>query len=177
MTGPLSIIRAAACAALLAISAATGVAQSLQEATRANVALASQLCLNVMLHQVVPQQAFGTAGFVYRGIDRGINDYGVALGIDHFYEAPSDTAKVEVTNPTGPNGLCKVLTAHMPEAELRGLVTAIIMQIYPQASISQQPEMIVRNISPLPLLVSTNTITRHRYEAAGTVQVSFYFPG
>lgn len=160
------------------LSAGPSRAQTVEEAARSNVGLSVRLCMDVMLRQIPPQQLFGTAGFAYEGIDRGINTYGVALGVDHYYLAPADTAKAQVNDPTGGNGICQVLTTKLTQADVQTLVVEIVQQTYPQAQLERGPDyMAVRNLSQLPLILNISTITRHRYEAAGTIQVSMSFPG
>lgn len=169
--------RVVAIFAALAALAAPAAGQSLQEAARANVALTARLCMQVMLDRTPAQQLFGAAGFGYRAIDRGTNDHGVDLGTHHYFEAPAETAKAKVDDPAASGTSCTLYTGALPEAEVRHLIQSVIAQAYPQAQVTPGNELAVRNLSDLPLLISPRTITRHRYEPEGTVEVFFGFPG
>lgn len=152
-------------------------AQSLEEAVRANVALATRTCVTAMFSGTPPEMLFTPAGFTYRAVDRGTNDYGVDLGTGHYFDAPADTAKAEVPNIGGPAGLCKVTTTHMKEVPFAALVAAVIFERYPGAQTSGLHQWTVRQGQRLPLIVAVRTVDRHRYEAPGTVEVSMGFPG
>ena len=81
-------------------------AQTFEEAVRANVWLATSLCTDAMIIGTPPATLFGAAGFVYRGIDRGVNSYGIAQGISHtvrvvFQEAYKDDSGVRFLTKAG----------------------------------------------------------------------------
>ena len=164
-------------AALSGLVGGGAAAQSFEEAVRANTQLATNLCIQVMIQRTAPRDAFEGAGFGYRSIDRGVNDYGVALGFDHYFEAPASTAKAEVDDP-GAAGLCMVMTTHLAEADLAQIVAAELFRDYPGAEVRSETEWSVATPSGLPLIVSTDTIgTNHRYEEPGTVRVTMSYPG
>lgn len=166
----------AACIALAGVAPAG--AQSLSEAARANVALATSLCADAMLAGMSADMLFRNAGFVYRAVDRGVNSYGVALGLDHYFDAPANTAKAEVGAPRGHPQICMVTSGHMTEIDLGSIVAGVLFQKYPGTIPSGVNTWSVRAGNALPLIVSVDTIgTNHRYEAPGTVRVSMSFPG
>ena len=164
-------------AALLLALAAPATAQTFPEAVRLNAALATSLCLDAMLTGSAPAPLFTSAGFTYRAIDRGVNSNGVKLGLDHYFDAPADTAKAEVVNPNTHPGLCQVLTTHMTEAEFSQVVAGVIFRKHPGATVRSAREWYVTVGGGLPLIVTVSTITRHKYETPGTVIVSMSFPG
>lgn len=169
------MIRAIAMSFLLAVPAA---AQTFEEAVRINTSVAISTCLSVMIDRAVPDTAFGAAGFSYRAIDRGVNDYNVALGLDHYFDAPAETVKAEVDRPDGVAGICMVLTTHLDQADLNEIVAATMFQDHPGAQVRDENQWSINTPSGLPLIVSTRTITdNHRYEPPGTVTVSMSFPG
>ncbi|MGS4945047.1 hypothetical protein ACVDG3_06170 [Meridianimarinicoccus sp. RP-17] len=159
-------------------SAPMASSQSFEDAVRANVALAVTLCTNGMMSGSSASSLFGSSGFAYRAIDRGTNDHGVALGVDHFFDAPAETAKAEVMAADGPMGLCKVLTRHLGEDAVRQIVSNALWPEYAGAELRGPNEWIVRGAAELPLIITLRTIAdNHRYEAPGTVEVSMAFPG
>ncbi len=153
-------------------------AQSSDEAVRANVWLATSLCADAMIGGAPPSSLFGPAGFVYRGVDRGVNDFGIARGTGHYFDAPVGTAKAEVLDPNGRTGLCYVSTTHLAEAEFASLVAGAVFQKYPNTRTSSPTQWSIPTASGLSLIVSVTTIgNNNRYEAPGTVRVSMSFPG
>jgi hypothetical protein len=169
----------AALAAGLVLSPGQGAhAQTFDEAVRANLSLATTLCLQTMIQRVPPAAAFGGAGFVYRGVDRGVNSFGVALGLDHYFDAPADTARAEVDEPNGTAGLCQVYSTHLAEAELAAIVGGALAALYPATQMRSPTEWSIPTPSGLPLIVTTETIgTNNRYEAPGTVRATMVYPG
>lgn len=158
--------------------AAPVAAQTVEEAARSNVALGTGLCVDAMLNGSAASTVFGTAGFVYRGVDRGTNSYGVALGVDHYFDAPADTAKVKVMELTNHPGLCQVYTTHLDETEMARVVSGVLYQKHPGTTAKGFSEWIVRQGENLPLIVTVSSIgTSHRYETPGTVTVTMGFPG
>ena len=158
--------------------AGTASAQSFDEAARSNTWLATDLCLQVMLDRVSPRAVFGAAGFVLRSEYRGVNEYGIDLGYSHYFDAPADTVKAQLPEPEQMAALCTVMTTHLSEAEFAGVVAQAVSARYPQAEMRSAAEIFLRR-SPgdLPLIITTGTIERHRYEPAGTVEVTMGFPG
>ena len=149
-----------------------------QEAAQINARLAFSICVQIMIDRVSPRAAFGAAGFTYRAIDRGVNTHGVVLGLDHYFEAPADTAKAKVPNPDQMAGICTVYSKHIPEATLASIVASEAYRRSPATTGRGATQWSIPTSSGLPLIVSVSTITnRHRYEPAGTVQVSMSFPG
>mgnify|MGYP006879680505 CR=1 FL=1 len=131
-----------------------------------------------MLNGTSANAIFGNSGFVYRGVDRGVNSYGVTLGRAHYFDAPADTVKTQVANPNGHPGICSVYTPHLPEAELSGIVANLLFRKFPRLESRGTNQWVIRQGTHLPLIVSIRTISSdHRYEAPGTVQVSMSFPG
>ena len=163
---------------LLALAAAPLQAQSFDEAVRSNTWLATDLCLQVMLDRASPRAVFGAAGFVLRSEYRGVNAYGIDLGYNHYFDAPADTVKAQLPEPDQMAGLCTVMTTHLSEADFAGVVAQAVRTRYPQAEQhSASVIMLRRSPGDLPLIITTRTIERHRYEPAGTVEVSMGFPG
>ncbi len=153
-------------------------AQTFKEAVQMNVGLATTLCLEVMIRRTPAVTAFGNAGFVYRSADRGVNNYGVALGPDHYFDAPADTVKAELDTPNDIAGICQVLTTHLSETELTEIVAETIFRVYPGARVQGPNQWFIDTPSGLPLIVGTDTIgTNHRYEVPGTVRVGMSYPG
>ncbi|WP_187430272.1 hypothetical protein ROLI_007830 [Roseobacter fucihabitans] len=163
--------------ALVALSTLPAKGQSFDDAVRANTQLATALCLQVMIDRTIAQTTFGASGFAYRAIDRGTNEHGIALGLDHFFDAPADTVKAEVDFPDRNAGICMVYTTHLAEPAFADIVAATIFQRFPGAQVRGPTEWFISTPSGLPLIVSTSTINRHRYEAPGTVMVSMGYPG
>lgn len=152
--------------------------QSFEDAVRANVALATTLCAKAMMQGASPSTVFGNAGFVYRGVDRGVNEYGISRGTGHYFDAPAQTAKAEVMNPDGHPALCTVSTTHMTQSELSSLVASVLHRDFSGVEPQGADQWFIRNHTGLPLIISTSTIgTNHRYEAPGTVTVGMSFPG
>ena len=162
---------------LVLLAALPAHGQSFDEAVRANVALATRTCITAMFSRTPPEALFLQAGFTYRGVDRGVNDFGVRLGTSHYFDAPADTAKAEVPNIGAPAGLCTVTTTHMLEVPFAALVAQTVLSQDPRAQTTGLHQWTLRQGNGLPLIVSVSTITRHRYEAPGTVEVSMSFPG
>lgn len=163
---------------LLTLIATLPRAQTFDEAARMNFALATDRCLDVMIARNLPNASFSQAGFAYRGVDRGINSYGVHRGVDHFFDAPAETARATVDAPDRIAGICSVLTTHMPETAAAAIVQQTILRQFPNAQINSPTQWSVRRADGLPLIISTRTIgTNHRYEKPGTVQVSMSYPG
>lgn len=153
-------------------------AQTFDEAVRANLSLATTLCLQTMIQRIPPTTAFVGAGFVYRNVDRGVNDYGVALGLDHYFDAPADTARAEVDEPNGTAGLCQVYSTHLTEGELAAIVGGTLAAFYPATQMRSPTEWSIPTPSGLPLIVTTETIgSNNRYEAPGTVRATMVYPG
>lgn len=154
-------------------------AQSFEEAVRSNTWLAMDLCLQVMLDRVSPAAAFGGAGFVLRSEYRGVNDFGIDQGYGHYFDAPADTVKAQLPEPDRMAGNCAVMTVHMNEPAFADVIRQALQYRYPQAEIRSATQITLRrNPSDLPLIITVSTIgTNHRYEPAGTVQVSMGFPG
>jgi hypothetical protein len=130
-----------------------------------------------MIQRTTPRDAFGNSGFVYRAIDRGVNDYGIALGLDHYFDAPASTAKAEVDDP-GRAGLCMVFSTHLSEVDLGQIVASEVFRLYPGTRPRTEFGWSIPTPSGLPLIVNTDTIgTGHRYEEPGTVRGTMSFPG
>jgi hypothetical protein len=164
-------------AILLAVTATAAQAQTFEDAVRANTQLATGLCLQVMIQRAAPRQVFSAAGFTYRAEDRGVNDHGAALGLDHYFDAPAGTAKAETDDPDGA-GLCMVMTPHLSEPALAQIVAGELFRLHPGTQARGAAEWSVPTSSGLQLIVTTDTIgTNHRYEDPGTVRVSMVFPG
>lgn len=161
----------------LLVAAVTARAQSFEDAVRANIALATRTCVTAMFAGTPAETLFVPAGFAYRGVDRGTNDYGVDLGTGHYFDAPAGTAKVEVPAIGQHPGLCTVTTTHLQETPFAALIAAVLLDQYPGMQTTGRHQWTIRQGNGLPLIVSVNTIDRHRYEAPGTVQVSMSFPG
>lgn len=160
------------------ISAQLAAAQSFEEAVRANAALALRLCTQAMIDGTSSAAVFAPAGFAYRSIDRGVNSYGIALGLDHYWDAPADTVKVSVANPDGHPGLCQVLTTHLTQPALDALLRETLFQTHPGARMGSENSIMIDTPSGLPLIITTRTITNnHRYEPPGTVEVTMGYPG
>lgn len=151
--------------------------QSFEDAVRANTALAVATCLDVMIARSLPRDAFIRAGFTYRSIHRGVNEYNVDRGFSHYFDAPVETAKAEVNAPDSIAGICTVYTAHLTEPELNALVASTLAQRQPGTQSRGPGSWAIPTASGLPLIVGTRTITRHRYEPAGTVSVGMSYPG
>lgn len=161
-----------------AAAASAQTAPSFDEAVRANVALATSLCARTMIEGTRPSTVFGNAGFVYRGVDRGVNNFGITLNPSHYFDAPAETAKAEVMNPNAHAGLCTVYTTHMTQADLNSLVAAVLFRDFRGVQPQADGQWIIQTQGGLPLIVSTNTIgTNNRYETPGTVSVGMTFPG
>lgn len=169
--------RAALIVTLSLILPAALAAQTVLEAAAANVGLATQLCLRHMLERTAPASLFTQAGFVYRQTDRGTNRHGIHRGYGHYFDAPAQTAKIEVPRADQFAGLCTVTSSQMSEPQLASIVGGVVLRSYPNVEVRSPTEWIVRVGTNLPLIVSTTTIQRHRYEAPGTVSVSMVFPG
>ncbi len=178
----MSVLRHARCLILSVGLALAGTlpasAQTFDQAVRSNIALAISLCVDVMFGAATPAAAFVNAGFAYRGIDRGVNSYGIARGTGHYFDAPANTTKAQVLDPNQHPGLCSVFTTHMGEAEVATLIRQVLFIKNPGTQVRGPTEWFMQQGSGLPLIVTVNTIgTNNRYEAPGTVQVSMVFPG
>jgi hypothetical protein len=162
-------------AAALSLPAA---AQTFEEAVRINTAAMIGLCLQVMIDRAPPSTALSGAGLTYRAEDRGVNDFGVHRGTGHYFDAPADTAKIEVDAPDRIAGICQVYTRHMDQNELSQIVSNRLFQTYPGTRVRDQNQWVVERPGALPLIVTTRTIgDNHRYETPGTVQVTMSYPG
>lgn len=169
---PLRTVAAVVCLAATSVSAQTSVGS-----VRDNFVLAADLCAQVMLRHSPTSTTFKNAGFTYRAIDRGTNDYGIALGLDHFFDAPGGTVKASVTEPDQIAGLCRVLTTQMAENEAIALVGSLLSQRYPMTQEYGRGEWSIPN-GGSQLIVTIRTIgTNHRYEAPGTIEISMTYPG
>ena len=166
---------AAALFALLAPLSAP--AQTLQEAAAANLGLATDLCLQVMIQGADPNAAFTGAGFVYRRVERGVNQFGIDRGAAHYFDAPAETAKGEVDRPTGRAGICFASTGVLEEPSARAIVSASILRAYPGAEQRGAQEWFIR-LGSLPLIVTIGTTgANNQYERPGTVRVTMSYPG
>ncbi len=152
-------------------------AQTFDEAVRSNFALATERCLEVMIQRKLPATAFGQAGFVYRGENRGVNEFGIHRGVGHYFDAPADTAHAEVDDPNRVAGICTIYSKHLSPADASALVSALLFAQYPNTKVGGGADWSVPTASGLPLLVGVRTVTRHRYETPGTVSVSMGYPG
>jgi hypothetical protein len=166
-------------AALLIAAPNLSLAQTFDEAVRTNVAIATRLCLSVMIDRAGPRDVFEAAAFVYREEDRGTNDFGVDLGSGHYFDAPADTVHVEVPDPDAYAGICTLYTMHLDEAALIDVVSEALFPMFPAAQVRTEPNfsLMIETASGLPLILQTFTVERHRYEAPGTVQLSMSYPG
>jgi hypothetical protein len=109
---------------VLAAAASAGRAQTFEEAVRANVALAIQLCMQPGLQG--PQRAgtFRTAGFAERVEAFGNGD------TTHYFSAPAETASVELYYGNMPEE-CRVMSGHMGVTGASALLDRIIPPLYP----------------------------------------------
>ncbi len=163
---------------LVVLSAAAVRAQTFQDAVRANFVLATDLCLSVMIQRTLPATAFGTAGFTYQTVDRGVNQYGIHRGYDHYFDAPAETARAEVDDPNRIAGLCYAFTAHLSLPEASQLVAGLITQRYPSVDSSRPNQWVIR-AGELPLIVNISQGSNTAQLAAGpnAVSVSMTYPG
>lgn len=163
---------------LVALTAAAARSQTFQDAVRANFVLATDLCLNVMIQLTLPATAFSTAGFTYKSVDRGVNQYGIHRGYDHYFDAPADTARAEVDDPNRIAGLCYAFTAHLSLPEASQLVAGLITQRYPTVDSSRPNQWVIR-AGQLPLIVniSQGSNTAQLASGPGAVSVSMTYPG
>lgn len=172
------IFRLAILTFLLPYSAA---AQTVVDAARSNFMLATKLCLDAMLQRQVTGATFPAAGFTYRRVDHPPNSYGITPSPSHYFDTPANTVHAKVMDPSGHGGLCSAYSLHLTEADATRLVGAVIAQLYPNSQPSGATSWSVRNRnagqSDLPLIVTVRTVTRNKYEAAGTIEVSMSFPG
>ena len=120
-------------ALVLAIAAAPAGAQSFDEAVRANLTLALQLCLAQTGSTQATVNAFAAAGFAYSW--RG------TPGVDiwHQFAAPAGTVTAELYDgQMAPN--CDVMSNHIGTGAAVPLVGALLAQLYPGRFVMEQRE-------------------------------------
>lgn len=163
---------------LLATPASAQQTITMKDAAMGNVSLLSRICMSVMFRQAQNGAAFVNAGYTYRSVDRGVNQYGIHRGVGHYFDAPADTAHAQVDDPNRPAGICSVYTKVLNEGEFTSVVASAIQQFYPTAQRRGPNQWSISQSGGLPLILSISTIgNNHRYEAPGTVQLSMSYPG
>lgn len=163
---------------LLAAPASAQQTITLKDAAMGNVSLLSRICMSVMFRQAQNGAAFVNAGYTYRSVDRGVNQYGVHRGVAHYFDAPADTAQAEVDDPNRPAGICMVYSKQLNEGEFTSVVASAINQFYPTAQRRGPNQWSISLNGGLPLILSISTIgNNNQYQAPGTVQLSMSYPG
>lgn len=109
---------------ILAAAASAARAQTFEDAVRANMALAIQLCMQPGLQGPQRAQTFRAAGFAERVEAFGNGD------TTHFFAAPADTASVELYYGNMPED-CRVTSGHMSVTAASALLDRIIPGLYP----------------------------------------------
>lgn len=150
---------------------------TLRDAAQANVSGLTYWCVEVMFRRAQAALAFPNAGFTYRAVIRGVNEYGVDRGIGHYFDAPAETAHAQVDDPNRPAGLCSVYTTQLNQSEVAAIVGRTLRQYYPAARQSGAASWSITANGGLPLLIDISTIQNSRYETPGTVQVTMSYPG
>lgn len=151
---------------------------TMRQAAQGNVTGLTYWCIEVMFRRAQAAQAFPAAGFTYRKVDRGVNQYGVHRGSGHYFDAPANTAHAEVDDTSRPAGYCSVYTSHLTQAEVAATVGRTLFQYYPTTEQFSPTSWSVSLNGGLPLIIQLSTIqNNHRYETPGTVQISMSYPG
>lgn len=151
---------------------------TLRDAAQANVTGLTYWCVEVMFRRAQAAQAFPAAGFTYRKVDRGVNEYGIHRGSSHYFDAPANTAHAEVDDTSRPAGLCTVYTTHLNQADMAAIVGRTLYQYFPTTEQFSPTSWHISLDGGLPLIIELSTIqNNHRYETPGTVRVSMTYPG
>lgn len=109
---------------ILAAAASASRAQTFDEAVRANVGLAIQLCMRPGIQGPARAGTFRAAGFTERVEAIGNGD------TTHTFTAPAETATVELYYGNMPEE-CRVMSRHLDVTAASALVDRIVPGLYP----------------------------------------------